>query len=203
MPLRRTNDSTGKSAIILGSLAVIECGWVALNFRVNGWKFVRYIGFAPGLSGTLAGWVAAMLVFMLFVGFSLRLPSVRENLFRPSWLKLLAVAVAIGAGILEEVVFRRWTMNWLLAQGFGPVLQILGSGLLFGAAHAIWGLMGKSMRAAGGAMLATSLLGAMLGVVFILSGRSVTTCIAAHFLINLLIEPGLVLAATRGEMARG
>jgi membrane protease YdiL (CAAX protease family) len=196
-------SSTRKSAIILGSLAVIECGWVALNFQVNGWKFVRYLGFAPGLGGTLAGWMAAMLVVILFVAFALRLPSVGENLFRPSWLKLLAVAVALGAGVLEEAIFRRWTMNWLLAHGFGAVVQVLGSGLLFGAAHGIWGLMGKSLRAAIGAMLATGLLGAMLGVVFLLSDRSVAPCIAAHFLINLLIEPGLVLAATRGEMGRG
>ncbi len=191
-----------KSAIILGSLAAIECGWAALNFRVNGWKFVRYLGFAPGLYGTLAGWMAALLVVVLFVAFSLRLPSVRENLFRPSLLKLLAVAVAIGAGVLEEVMFRRWTMNWLLAHDFGAVVQVLGSGLLFGAAHAIWGLMGKSVRAATGAMLATGLLGAMLGVVFLLADRSVAPCIGAHFLINLLIEPGLVLAATRGEMGQ-
>jgi membrane protease YdiL (CAAX protease family) len=191
-----------KSAIILGSIAVIECGWVALNWQLNGWRFVRHLGFAPGLDGTWAGWLAALLVAVLFVGFSLRLPSVLENLFRPSWLKLLAVAVAIGAGILEEVIFRKWTMNWLLVQGYGAVLQVLGTGLLFGAAHAIWGLMGGSVRAAAGAMLATSSLGAMLGIVFLLSDRNVAPCIAAHFLINLLVEPGLVLAATRGEMAR-
>lgn len=194
--------SNRKSAIILGSLAAIECGWVALNLQVNGWKFVRYLGFAPGLGGNPVGWLAAMLAVVLFVACSLRLPSVRENLFRPSWLKLLAIAVAIGAGILEEVMFRRWTMNWLLDRGFGAFVQVLGAGLLFGATHAIWGLMGKSVRAAVGAMLATSLLGAMLGVVFLLSDRSVAPCVAAHFLINLLIEPGLVLAATRGEMAR-
>ena len=191
-----------KSFLILGGLAAIECGWVALNLQVNGWKFVRYLGFAPGLGGTWTGWLAAMLVVVIFVALSLRLPSVRENLFRPSWLKLLAIAVAIGAGILEEVIFRRWTMDWLLAHGSGAVVQVLGAGLLFGAAHAIWGLMGGSVRAATGAMLATSLLGFMLGIVFLLSDRSVTPCIAAHFLINLLIEPGLVLAATRGEMGR-
>ena len=194
--------SERKSAIILGSLAVIECGWVGLNLRVNGWKFVRYLGFAPMLGGNPAGWFAAAVAVAVFVGVALRLPSVRANLFRPSFLKLLSVAVAVGAGILEEVIFRRWTMNGLLENGCGAVIQVGGSALLFGAAHAIWGLMGRSLRAAIGAMLATSLLGAMLAVVFLLADRIVAPCIAAHFLINLLIEPGLVLAATRGEMAR-
>jgi membrane protease YdiL (CAAX protease family) len=125
---------------------------------------------------------------------------VRDNLFRPSFLKLLAIALAIGSGILEEVMFRRWTMNWLMEQGQGVVVQVLGAGLLFGVVHGIWGLMGKSFRAALGATLATGFLGLMLGIVFLLAGRSLAPCVAAHFLINLLIEPGLVLAATRGEM---
>ncbi len=82
----------------------IECGWVVLNVQTHGWKkLVRYLGFAPDLSGAAAGWIAAALVVATFVAFSLQLPSVRANRFRPSFLKLLAIALAIGAGILEEV----------------------------------------------------------------------------------------------------
>jgi hypothetical protein len=194
-----------KSGIILAIIAALELGWVLMNLRISGWRFIRYLGFAPGMSVNLAGWVAAVLATVIFVAFALRLPSVRENLFRPSYLKLLAIALAIGSGILEEVMFRRWTMNWLMEHGQGAVVQVLGAGLLFGAAHGIWGLMGKSFRAALGATVATGFLGIMLGIVFLLAGRSVAPCIVAHFAINLLIEPGLVLAATRGEMgsARG
>jgi len=63
------------------------------------------------------------------------------------------------------------------------------------------GLMGKSIRAAVVAAIATGFLGAMLAVVFLLSGRRLAPCVVAHFAINLFAEPGLVLAATRGEMA--
>lgn len=189
-----------KSAIILGIIIVVEGGWVLANLQASGWRFIRYLGFAPGLAGNLAGWIAAALVTVIFVANALRLPSVRQNLFRPSLLKLLAIGVAIFAGILEEVMFRRWTMNWLMAHGYGSIVQVLGAGLLFGAIHATWGLMGKSFRAAIGATVVTGFLGVMLAVVFLLAGRSLVPCIAAHFLINLLIEPGLVLAATRGEM---
>jgi uncharacterized protein len=60
--------------------------------------------------------------------------------------------------------------------------------------------MGRSVDAAAAAMLATRFLGLMLGIVYLLSGRSLAPCIFAHFSVNLAIEPGLVLAATRGEM---
>ncbi len=110
--------------------------------------------------------------------------------------------VAVSAGILEELVFRKLLMNSLAAAGAGPLPQVILSGLAFGAAHGVWGLMGRSIRAALGAAAATGILGVALAGVFIASGRSLAPCIAAHFLINALIEPGLVLAAVRGEMSR-
>jgi hypothetical protein len=189
-----------KSGIILAVLTAIEGGWVVTNLQASGWRFVRYLGFADGMTGNPAGWVAAFFATLVFVALALRLRSVRQNLFRPSLLKLLAIGLAISAGILEEVMFRRWTMNWLMARGHGAFVQVLGAGLLFGAIHGIWGLMGKSFQAALGATIATGFLGVMLGIVFLLAGRSLAPCIAAHFVINLLIEPGLVLAAARGEM---
>jgi hypothetical protein len=41
-----------------------------------------------------------------------------------------------------------------------------------------------------------------LAIVYLVAGRNVAPCVAAHFLINAFIEPGLVLAAVRGEMGR-
>jgi membrane protease YdiL (CAAX protease family) len=190
-----------KSAIILALIAAIEGSWVLLNFFVNGSRFLSYLGFAPVIGGTALGWLLAFVVSAIYIAVAARLPSVRENLFRISWLKLLGIAVAISAGILEEVVFRRWIMNHLQDRHHAGIMwQIIISGLAFGLAHGVWGLMGKSLRAAIGATVATGILGIGLAIVFVASGRNLAPCIVAHFLINLLIEPGLVLAATRGEM---
>src|SRR5689334_2910979 len=120
-------SAESKSGIILAILTAIEGGWVVMNLQSSGWRFLRYLGFAPGLTGSAAGWIAAAVATVIFVAFALRLPSVRENLFRPTLLKLLAIALAIASGILEEVIFRRCTMNWLMAQGYGPVVQVLGA----------------------------------------------------------------------------
>jgi len=66
-------------------------------------------------------------------------------------------------------------------------------------ARGVWGLIRGSIRASTGAIAATSVLGFMLAVVYVVSHRIPALCIVSHFLINLFIEPGLVLAAV-GEM---
>jgi membrane protease YdiL (CAAX protease family) len=128
--------------------------------------------------------------------------------FRPAkpdsraWLKLLGFLVAVAAGFCEEVIFRKWLMDLMRNHGFHLAVQITASALLFGLAHGVWGLFRGSIRAAAGAVTATSILGFMLAIVYLLSHRIVAPCVLAHFLINLFIEPGLVLAAVRGEMGR-
>src|ERR1700730_1009685 len=88
-----------KSAIILALIEAIEGSWVLLNFYVKGTRFFYYLGFAPVVGGTAIGWLLAFVVSALYVAVAARLPSVRENLFRISWLKLLGIAVGISAGL--------------------------------------------------------------------------------------------------------
>jgi membrane protease YdiL (CAAX protease family) len=202
MTAARMRDPERLSAWILAGLAAMEGLWVVLNFVHSPTGFLNYTGFAPGKGGTFAGWLLAAAVTALFVWWSARLPSVRANLLRPSFLKLLGLAVAVAAGLLEEMIFRKALMDHLLGQGIGPFLQIIASGVAFGLLHGVWGLMGRSFRAAAGTTVVTGGLGLALGLVYVVAGRSIAPCIAAHFLINALAEPGLVLAATRGEMAR-
>jgi CAAX protease family protein len=190
-----------KAGLILGVIALGEGAAVVWLLLRDGWRFVAYLGFAPARAGTALGWVGAVLVAVAFVRVSLGMPSVRANLWRPSGLKLLAIAVAVAAGILEEAVFRKTIMDSAMHHGLGPLTQVVLSALAFGLAHGVWGLFGRSLRAAIGATVATAILGGALAVVYIIAGRSLAPCIAAHFVINLAIEPGLVLGATRGELS--
>lgn len=191
-----------KTARILATFLAIEGGAVAYYCIADGARFLAYLGLAAGHQGTVAGWLLALLVTAIFVGYSARFPSVRANLVRPSWLKLLALPMALAAGVLEEAVFRGTLMTLLQHRGMGVAVQILVSGLAFGAAHGVWGLFGKSPRAALGATAATGALGLALAVVYIVAGRSLLSCIAAHTLIDAFIEPGMVLAVCRGEFQR-
>ena len=185
---------------ILAAIAALEGAWVALNFSINPRGFATFLGFVPGAMGAASGWILALLVALAYVAASCRLPSVRANLFRPSGLKAIALALAVASGILEEAVFRKLLMDALGRRLLGEAVQVIASGLAFGLAHGMWGLFGKSVRAAIGATVATGILGAALALAYIASGRNVAPCIFAHFLINALVEPGLVLAAQRGEM---
>jgi membrane protease YdiL (CAAX protease family) len=92
-------------------------------------------------------------------------------------------------------------MDYLARREIGVAVQVVTSGALFGFVHGIWGLFGRSVRAAAWPMAITGVLGAALAAVYVLGGRSLAPCIAAHFLLDVAIEPGLVLAALRGEMA--
>jgi membrane protease YdiL (CAAX protease family) len=190
-----------KAAAILAGIALSEGVWVVWSAHFNPQRFFHYAGLDQASSSGLLGWISALLVIIGFVYFSRRLPSVRANFFRPSWLKVLAVLVAVASGFCEEMIFRKWLMDLLQHKGYGPALQVAGSALAFGFAHAVWGFMRGSLRAALGAMIATGGLGLALALVYLASHRIVLPCIIAHFLINLLIEPGLVLAAVRGEMS--
>jgi membrane protease YdiL (CAAX protease family) len=148
----------------------------------------------------LAAWLFALAIALVYCAYARRLPSVRATLFAPSLLKFVAVLAAVAAALCEEGVFRKMLMNALNAHGVGIAVQIALSALAFGAVHSIWGLLKGSLRAALAAMAATGVLGLALAIVFASDGRNVWPCVIAHFIVTATIEPGLVLAALRGEM---
>ena len=191
-----------KAALILFGSALTEGAWVVLNVWANPSGFVRYLGVSRAVAEPLA-WTLAAGTIVAFTSFASRLPSVRANLLKPSWLKVLSLAVALTAGICEEAIFRKVLMDAAAQRGAGLVLQVLLSAVAFGAVHGIWGAFKGSVAAAVGATLATGALGCALAVVYLAGRRLLVPCVVAHFVINALAEPGLVLAALRGEMGRG
>ena len=193
-----------KAALIIGGFVLFQSCFLAIFLRFGLRHFLVHLGFLAGKHAPRRdGYAAAAIVAVAFIAISARLPSVRENLVRISWLKLLALALAVVAGSLEEIVFRGLLMDGLQNIGIGAVLQIILSGVAFGLVHGIWALFRGSWRAGLGAITATGILGAALGVVYIVGSRSLAPCVTAHFWINVFSEPGLMLAAIRGEMGRG
>lgn len=116
-----------------------------------------------------------------------------------SLFKLLGLFAGFVAGIVEELVFRRWLMDTTMHFGIGVIAQIIISGVVFGLGHASWGMLGKSRTFGLIPALATTLLGSSLAILYIIGQRNIGPCIAAHCLISMTIEPWLMLAAVSGQ----
>jgi hypothetical protein len=54
-----------KSGIILGIITVVEAGWVLMNLQISGWRFLRYLGFAPGRQAIPPGGTRCSVISML------------------------------------------------------------------------------------------------------------------------------------------
>lgn len=183
---------------ILLALVLIQAAILLLMFAGNLSRLPEYLGFTAGAAGTPLAWLLAAATTVVYVWSASSLTDVRRYLFRIDGLKMLAVLAAVLAGIVEEVVFRKLVMDALDARGFGPVMQVAASALLFGIVHLAWGF--KSMAAGINAAISTTLMGAALAIVFLVGGRSLAPCVVAHGLISGLIEPGLMLAALSGRI---
>lgn len=116
------------------------------------------------------------------------------------WRIAIALGIAISAGICEETVFRGFVMGQARDGGAHWSVQVILSALLFGLAHMGWGGMSGhvDMRQMVGAMGATAILGLMMAVTYLASARSLTPAIVAHGLIDVVIEPWLLLYAVTG-----
>jgi len=190
-----------KAALILGGVVLSEGTWLAANlYFATPAFFLGYCGFHT--SAGFRAWAMALIVAYIFIAYASRFPSVRTNLVRFGGLKLLALSVAIAAGFCEEVIFRKLLMDFCDYLEWPQVSQVLVSALAYGAVHAMWGLLRRNIAVAWGAMAATGSLGFLLALVYLLGGRTLAPCIVSHMLINVFTEPGLVLAAVRGEMGQ-
>ena len=161
------------------------------------------LGFREWASVPLVAWAAAIAVGVLFAAFSIRgIAAVRATWREFSTLKLVSLWAAAGAAIVEEALFRRLIMDAVADAGGNVLLQVLASALGFGAAHAIWGLIKLDLRVAISSVVATTVMGVGLALVYLVADRSLAPCIVAHFMITGALEPGLMIAAVTGQWGR-
>lgn len=157
------------------------------------------LGFSTSSLAPLSAWVLSLVVAFAYIGYTFKkVPFVLNMQKEVSVFKLIGIISALASGFMEEVVFRRWLMDILFHVGYNEVVQVICSGLLFGLGHGVWFLFKKEIKFAIPAILSTTVLGSLLAVVYIVGGRNVGPCIVAHVLINLIIEPWLMLSSVSG-----
>ncbi len=185
-----------KTWIFLGAIAAIE------TLTILAWPkvFLSALWLRAG-EVPIIGWVLAVAVTGATILYTARALDLGPLLRVLIPFKLLGLLIAIPSSILEEAFFRMTVMNLLALQHYGIATQILASALTFGAVHAVWAIKG-GMRSLVSAVVSTTVLGAMLSVVYLASARAIVPCVVAHFFINLVLEPWLGYAyALRTERA--
>jgi hypothetical protein len=86
-----------------------------------------------------------------------------------------------------------------LAGGISSLLQVIISGVAFGLAHTAWFLFKGDIKFTIPAILSTTVLGILLAIIYLVGDRNVGPCIYAHVLINIIIEPWLMLSSVTGK----
>jgi membrane protease YdiL (CAAX protease family) len=193
----------------LVAATVSEVIAVAFMFQPKGSWIDSLLKYCINPPGTARAWTLATVITAAYVGYSAwRSPVIRHYAFDPaSWgpfigVRLFAIPMAFVTGFFEEAFFRKWVMDVVERQGSGVLAQIILSAVVFGAAHAIWGVFGGKYRAALAVMLVTTALGGLLAVVYLVGGRSIGPCIAAHTGLNIFLEPWLVISSATGSWGK-
>lgn len=182
---------TNRVAIfLLGSALgeLVAFGLLAWLLRRRGSR-LRDLGWGqPTRWGAIALGVGIAIVYS---GYTALNPRISPHLLEFSWLKLLALVAAVVAGVVEETIFRGYVMTTLGRMRYGLAVQVLLSGLFFALAHVYAFAAPLSLLAVQGV---TFLLGVALAMTYVIGKRSLTPVIISHALIDITIEPWLLLS---------
>lgn len=191
-----------KATLILSITSLFLLSPLAMSMFWHPIPLFQNLGVERGSFAPPLAWILAIAVAIAYVFYTMRvIPLVLAKQKEISLFKLLGIIAALVGGIVEEVFFRRWLMDMLLAKGVDLVLQVIISGVAFGLAHTVWILFKGDIKFTIPAILSTSVLGILLAIIYLVGGRNVGPCILAHVLINTIIEPWLMLSSVSGKLA--
>ena len=190
-----------KTALILGASSLFMFSPLAMVLVGYQIPMFQNLGFERNSVASPIAWILAAIVGIVYVLYTMRaVPFVAGMQREISLFKLLGILAAVVGGIVEEVFFRRWVMDMLMSRGFASVIQVIISGIVFGLAHASWTLLAKrDLKFSLPAIISTSILGVSLAITYLAGGRNLGPCIFAHVMIDVVIEPWLMLSAVSGK----
>lgn len=193
----QTKKARRTAAIVLAATAAFMTTFIVI-WCVNGpEKFLNYLGFSRSGEVLPHAWLLAAATAAGYIAYTARMiPEVQHNILCfKGLLKWLGIYAGFAGGIVEEALFRQMLMDWLQGNGACALLQIVLSALAFGLIHLSWSLLGGNLRTGTASAASTAALGLLLAVVYVAAGRNLLPAVAAHVLINLFVEPWLILSA--------
>jgi membrane protease YdiL (CAAX protease family) len=189
-PLGWLAHPQSRLAVFLGGAIVGELvAFAVLTWRLRR-QHVRLRQLGLGRPTTWRGIAVGLAVALLYSAYTALNPVVRSQLLQFTELKLVAVGAALVAGLVEETIFRGYVMTALESMRRGRVSQALLSAVLFAIAHFYGFVSPAALFITFGS---TFLLGIGLAVAYLVGARSLTPAIVGHTLVDLMIEPWLLL----------
>ena len=189
-----------KTVLILGMTSLFMFSPMAMSLFWHPIPLFQNLGFERESIASPLAWILATITAIAYVLYAMRaIPFVAGMQREISLFKLLGILSAVVGGIVEEVFFRRWTMDMLMSRGVASIFQVLISGIVFGLAHSCWLLIKRDFKFAIPAILSTSVLGILLAIIYLVGGRNLGPCIYTHVIVNIIIEPWLMLSSVSGK----
>ncbi len=186
---------------VLGSLSLGLTGSIVFWYLGNPTQFIEQrLGVNSEAFNSVIVWLSAFIIAIGYIMYTVKaIPFVREHLFTFSWLKVIGIWAAFASSIVEEILFRQVLMDWLMSLNYGIIVQVVASALIFGLAHGAWVLLRGEFKIALPVILSTTILGGLLAILYLIADRNLLAPIVAHIIINLFIEPWLILSAVTGS----
>ncbi|MCX8024591.1 MAG: CPBP family glutamic-type intramembrane protease [Thermanaerothrix sp.] len=145
-------------------------------------KNLKDIGW--GRPTTLSAILLSTVFALVYAAYTLSNPLIGSHASEISLFKIAGVIVGIIGAVVEECVFRGYILFELEQMNLPTLVQILISGISFGIIHIGFDLIG---------VVLTLIMGMVMATAFVIGKRSLTPSILGHVLINILIEPWLLL----------
>lgn len=193
------------TGLFLGIPSIALTVHVFLWYLGNPQQFLEHrLGMNSGAFNNPAVWIFTFVIAIGYIMYTAKvIPFVRVHLFTFSWLKVIGIWAALIFSTLEEILFRQILMDWLMSSDYSITMQVLVSAIIFGLAHGAWILLRGEFKIALPVILSTTVLGGLLAILYIIADRNILAPIVAHLLINLFIEPWLILSAVSGKWNNG
>ncbi len=177
-------DIRGRTLVGLGGTLAAE---LVLLFFLLRWlkgqgRSLKDLGW--GRPTTIPAIVLGLVFALGYAIYTLSNPLIGPHATEISLFKVAGIVVGVVGAVVEECVFRGYILSELERIKVSALSQILVSGVSFGIIHIGFDLVG---------VLLTFFMGVAMAAAYILGKRSLTPSIVSHLLINIMIEPWLLL----------
>ncbi len=177
-------DLRGRTLVGLGGTLAAE---LVLFFFLLRWlkgqrRSLKDLGW--GRPTTIPAIVLGLVFASGYAIYTLSNPLIRSHATEISLFKLAGIVVGVVGAIVEECVFRGYIISELERMKVSALTQVLVSGVSFGIIHIGFDLVG---------VLLTFVMGVAMATAYVIGKRSLTPGIVSHVLINIMIEPWLLL----------